>query len=217
MAYETTDDHAILRDILKEFGYNFSLDEVKAARNHVKLWWNSERNKRIWNEEALMEFHKRMFSYLKVPNPDELAARTSRILPSRMDFKAYDDVRQTLEKLKEENYMLIIISNVSSKRNLEIYMEKANLRNYFEIIVASGSIGYEKPNPRIFQEAAKMAKVKCKEMVHVGDVYEIDYLGAESAGATGVLMDRREKYRNKECRKISRLSQLIRLLDEINF
>lgn len=217
LAYETTDDHIIFQKVLKELGYSFNQSEIKEAMKHARAWWEHEKDKRIWDENALKDFHKRMLSYLKLPNPEKLAMQTSKILPSKLDFKAYSDVEQTLQRLKEEGYTLIITSNVSSRRNLETYMRKAGLRHYFEILVASGSIGYEKPNPQIFVEAAKMAKVKCKEIVHVGDVYEIDYLGAESAGATGVLIDRKGKYVNKKCRKISDLTQLIELLNEINF
>jgi FMN phosphatase YigB (HAD superfamily) len=75
---------------------------------------------------------------------------------------------------------------------------------------------YEKPDPQIFKEASKRTEVPCQEMVHVGNLYEIDYLGAESAGLTSVLIDRKGKYKDKRCRKISNLTQMLNLLKEIS-
>ena len=212
LAYEATDDSIILQQILQELGYKIEADDIEEAMKNVREWWRREKGEKVWNEEAMKEFHERMLSELGIPNPEKLAEKTSKILPQKLDFKAYDDAKQTLKNLKKMGYSLIIISNVSSRRNLETYMEKAGLNGYFDALFASGSMGVEKPNPQIFYRAAKEMNVPCQAMVHIGDSYEIDYLGAENAGMMGILIDRKGNYRDKECRKISSLTQLLKLL-----
>jgi putative hydrolase of the HAD superfamily len=81
--------------------------------------------------------------------------------------------------------------------------------------VASGSVGYEKPSPEIFKLASKMSNTPLERMMHIGDSYENDYLGAESVGIMGVLLDRKGLYKNRRCRKISKLTDLLNLIDEI--
>ena len=212
LAYEAIDDSIILQQILQELGYRIKKNDIEEAMKNAREWWRREKGEKVWNEEAMREFHEKLLSELGILNPEKLAEKTSKILPRKLDFKAYDDAEQTLKNLKRMGYSLIIISNVSSRRNLETYMEKAGLNGYFNALFASGSMGVEKPNPQIFHRAAKEMNVPCQAMVHIGDSYEIDYLGAENAGMMGILIDRKGNYRDKECRKISSLTQLLKLL-----
>jgi len=212
LAYETTDNSVVFQQILQTLGYKIEVDDIKEAMKIVREWWKREKGERVWNEEAMKEFHERVMSKLGIPNPEKLAEKTSKILPQKLDFKAYDDAEQTLKNLRRMGYSLIIISNVSSEKNLKTYLEKAKLNGYFDALFASGSMGVEKPNPRIFHQAAKEMNASYRAMIHVGDSYEIDYLGAENAGMMGVLIDRKGNYRDKECRKISSLTQLLKLL-----
>jgi len=119
------------------------------------------------------------------------------------------------KNLKKRGFRFIIISNVSSLRNLSIYLSRIGLESYFDLLVASGSVGYEKPNPEIFKLASKMSNTPLEKMMHIGDSYENDYLGAESVGIMGVLLDRKGLYKNRRCRKISKLTDLLNLIDEI--
>jgi FMN phosphatase YigB (HAD superfamily) len=50
--------------------------------------------------------------------------------------------------------------------------------------ISAGSLGTPKPNPAAFLEAAKLAGVGPKEIVHVGDDYTADVTGARAAGAS---------------------------------
>jgi len=212
LAYETTDNCIVFQQILQKLGYKIEVDDIKEAMKIVREWWKREKGEKVWNEEAMREFHEKVMSKLGISNPEKLAEETSKVLPRKLGFKAYDDAEQTLKNLRRMGYSLIIISNVSSERNLKTYLGKAKLNGYFDALFASGSMGVEKPNPQIFHQAAKEMNVPCQAMIHVGDSYEIDYLGAESAGIRGILIDRKGNYRNKECIRISNLTQLLKLL-----
>jgi len=47
-------------------------------------------------------------------------------------------------------------------------------------------VGVDKPNPRIFQLAAEALGVDLAQIVHVGDAWEADVLGARAAGAHAI-------------------------------
>lgn len=63
---------------------------------------------------------------------------------------------------------------------------------------ARGDIGIEKPDPRIFLEAARRAGRAPEECVYVGDRLETDALAAGRAGMTGVWLDRAGRERAPE-------------------
>jgi putative hydrolase of the HAD superfamily len=60
----------------------------------------------------------------------------------------------------------------------------------FEHVVASGALGFAKPDPRIFLHAASVFGVSPSEALYVGDRLQTDALGAAAAGLTGVWLDR---------------------------
>ena len=128
------------------------------------------------------------------------------------DFRAYDDAAPTLNELKSAGFKLIVISNVSSSKNLKTYLRKAGIPNHFEAIIASGDVGYEKPNPEIFKIASKISNTPLKSILHIGDKYEEDYVGASAAGLKALQLDRKGLYKDKQCPKIATLTELVNLL-----
>ncbi len=91
-------------------------------------------------------------------------------------------------------------------------MRKAGLLEYFGMLVASGDLGYEKPNAEIFRIASRLSNTPMENMLHIGDRYEEDYLGVRAAGMNAILIDRRGMYGGKQCPKISSLTDLVGLL-----
>jgi FMN phosphatase YigB (HAD superfamily) len=63
------------------------------------------------------------------------------------------------------------------------------LAEFFEVIVDSKLAGVEKPDPRIFQQALDALGVAPAQALYVGDVYEVDVVGARRAGMPVVLLD----------------------------
>jgi len=74
-------------------------------------------------------------------------------------------------------------------------LQRAKLRSVglldrFQPVFVSGDIGVDKPDPRIFREAARLAGLAPEECIYVGDRLESDALGAGRAGMRGVWLDR---------------------------
>ena len=78
------------------------------------------------------------------------------------------DIVAALQLLKEQNMRLALLSNESVER-VDAYMEKTNLRHFFDAIVVSARIRFEKPDLRFFQEALNQLNIKGEEMAMFGD------------------------------------------------
>jgi HAD superfamily hydrolase (TIGR01509 family) len=77
-----------------------------------------------------------------------------------------------------------IVSN--SEGRLAELVEEIEPGAPFGVIADSGKLGFEKPDPRIFQHAADALGVAARELVHIGDAWETDVRGALGVGARAV-------------------------------
>ncbi|WP_104199631.1 HAD family hydrolase [Cryobacterium sp. Y29] len=69
-------------------------------------------------------------------------------------------------------------------------IRRVGLADHFEHVIASGALGFAKPDIRIFEHACALFGVPVEEAVYVGDRLRTDALGAAAAGLTGVWLDR---------------------------
>ena len=69
-------------------------------------------------------------------------------------------------------------------------IRRVGLADQFEHVVASGALGYAKPDARIFEHACALFDVPVGSAAYVGDRLRTDALGAAAAGLTGVWLDR---------------------------
>ncbi len=105
----------------------------------------------------------------------------------RLWVDVQDGTEAVLRTLREEGYTLGVVSN--SDGRVESLLELAGLRKYLGFVVDSAVVGVEKPDPGIFRIALERAGVEARLAVHVGDIYEIDVMGARAAGVEGILLD----------------------------
>lgn len=96
------------------------------------------------------------------------------------------DTRAALERLRAAGLRLGVVSN-SDGRVAEA-LEAAGLRDYFDVVVDSALAGVEKPDPAIFRAALEVLEVPPGEALYVGDLYDVDVVGAHAAGIPAVLL-----------------------------
>jgi putative hydrolase of the HAD superfamily len=216
LAYEEKEDYIVYHEILRELGFNVDLNQLRKALESSRSWIRRKKAEtgEVWSESMWIEHVSHMLSSLALSNSREIASQVCGLWPYRVALRAYKDVEPTLIRLRQKGLRLIVVSNVSSSRNLRSYLARLGLEGYFAVLVGSGSVGYEKPNPEIFRLASKLSNTPFEKMMHVGDSYKEDYLGAESVGIKAVLLDRKGIHTNKECRKIAQLTELFDLLFE---
>jgi len=94
--------------------------------------------------------------------------------------------RAALGRLRSSGLRLGVVSN--SDGQVEAALEAAGLRDCFEVVIDSALFGAEKPDPAIFRAALRALAVEPHEALYVGDLYEVDVLGARAAGMEAVLL-----------------------------
>jgi FMN phosphatase YigB (HAD superfamily) len=94
-----------------------------------------------------------------------------------------------LEEL-HERYRLGVVSNLGIPEVVPITLEGFGIKQYFDVILASGSVGFRKPSPAIFKEALKALGTLAEETVFVGDSLYHDVQGAKMVGMKAVWLKR---------------------------
>jgi putative hydrolase of the HAD superfamily len=87
-----------------------------------------------------------------------------------------------LAALSDAGYALGLVSNVLHAARTRRYLEEKGFAEIFRVVILSQEIGYRKPHPVIFQEAARLAGIHPSQAVFVGDTLSRDILGAQKAG-----------------------------------
>ena len=117
--------------------------------------------------------------------------------------------RDALLRLRQRS-RLGVISN--SDGRMEALITRVGLRDCFDAVIDSGTAGYEKPDPRIFQAGLRALDAAASESLYVGDVYSIDYVGAQAAGMQAMLFDVCGAYRGSQWPRVESLEELTQRL-----
>jgi len=94
--------------------------------------------------------------------------------------------RGALERLRAAGLRLGVVSN--SDGRVDAALSAAGLRDCFEVVLDSALFGAEKPDPAIFRAALEALQVAPDEALYVGDLYEVDVVGARAAGIQAILL-----------------------------
>ncbi len=105
---------------------------------------------------------------------------------------AYEDSRHILERLKAR-YPLILSSN-AGREFIQIEMEFTGLGRYFKhLFSATSDFGVVKKIPQFYRQICDILQTDPKEILHVGDHYEFDFLIPRSIGIQAFYLDRTGK------------------------
>jgi putative hydrolase of the HAD superfamily len=103
-----------------------------------------------------------------------------------------EGARAVLDGLGATGLRLCCVSN--SDGRAEQHLEHCGMRHGLEFVVDSAIVGFEKPDPRIFQVALDRMRVPAARAVYVGDIRCVDEAGSRNAGMHFVLIDPRGDY-----------------------
>ena len=125
------------------------------------------------------------------------------------NWKIYEDVIESniLEKLKERNAVLGVISNWDSR--LTSTLENLQLADHFNFILPSAVVGSAKPDKKIFEEALRLSGVAPHEACHIGDEIKTDVEGARNLGIHAILLDRDNRFDDSVQPKVRSLMELV--------
>ncbi len=109
------------------------------------------------------------------------------------DMQPYYDAEIILKYLKKKGYKLGVITNGLRKYQL-MRLKAVGLYRYFDTIVTTSDVGFDKPHPDAFKVALKRIKVQAKDAVMIGDNPPRDILPANKLGWTTVWLRRGKRY-----------------------
>jgi HAD superfamily hydrolase (TIGR01549 family) len=91
----------------------------------------------------------------------------------------YHDARSTLNMLNKFHFVGLIANQSPGTRER---LQKYGIYSHFDLIFASDEVGIEKPDPRIFELALKMAGCRAEDAWMIGDRLDYDIRPARQAG-----------------------------------
>ena len=132
---------------------------------------------------------------------DEAAARMSRLDEVEAGVRDYGDAFVARMPVDERagpmlarlhgRYRLAILSNWPLAWAIDAIVERAGWSGYLEAVVVSERVGWVKPHPAIFAATTDALGVLPEELLHVGDDWAADVVGAKRAGARAAYLDAR--------------------------
>lgn len=187
----------VMQDLWREYR--------QSTRGQSRFDTSDELTRQWWND-----YNARLFRKLGLSEGEDLFVEYLWDTFGRPDvWRTFPEVDAVLSELRGRNYRLGIVSNWDSR--LLPICDSLGLTTTVDFIVVSALVGVEKPDPRIFETALAMAGAPADRVIHVGDDFEADVLGARGAGIEAVLLDRDERH-PAERNAIRSLSELLRIL-----
>lgn len=82
-----------------------------------------------------------------------------------------------------QQYQLCLISNYPLSTPIYQTLDRDDLRRFFDTVIVSADLGVIKPHPRLFEAAREgLNHLPAKHIVHIGDDWDADILGAGASG-----------------------------------
>ena len=119
-------------------------------------------------------------------------------------------VPEGLARLRARGLRLVAVSN--SDGSAETVLVSSGLREHFEAVIDSHLVGFSKPDPRLFDAARAALGVEREQVVHIGDLYEADVVGAQAAGLAALLIDPCGFWPDAPCTRVTGPSDAIALV-----
>ncbi len=183
------------------------LDAEQLNREFALAWRSKtsfDYSRPAWAELVAKTFNHCVEPGEQVPFFDDIYARFAQ--PD--SWRIYDDVVPAIEILIDRGIELGIVSNWDER--LRPLLKSLKLDRFFRVIIISHEIGFCKPSPVIFNEAARKFTCQAGSILHVGDGQVDDRDGGRQAGFKSVLLNRKSKVRFPDA--ITTLASLAPLL-----
>jgi len=122
-------------------------------------------------------------SALPLSEPTEIAAAIEAYSAAFVATMApIPDAGAHLERMRSRGFRLAVLSNWPLAATIDHYLEAQGWLPLFDAVVVSQRVGAIKPRPEIFAEAARLLGAPPGRILHVGDDWAADVVGATRAG-----------------------------------
>lgn len=163
--------------IIKHKNQESKLDKIEKLIGYPKNLFKGEYKKIFCTSKAPLDEMIDMFIEIyKVSNKEnlkEIFKKESNIVPQ-------DGFEKIFYELNDFGYKVATISNACYWTYTPL--EESVFKKYIDKEFYSFDIGYTKPNSNVFKYVEQYYKIKPNEILHIGDSYASDYLGAKECG-----------------------------------
>lgn len=149
-----------------------------------------ERKEKLTDRERATRYLELLFLHADVPEEDLPLVRDAlRDMHAERHLwsSIHPGTAAALDRLRALGMPIGVVSN--SDGRVEEALEAAGIRSKFDVVIDSALVGVEKPSPAIFGFALEALGVAAQDALYVGDIYEVDVIGARAAGLDVVLVD----------------------------
>ncbi len=203
----------ILRELCAQLGSPVGLEEARGACRESERYYTRHYLDYSGDQgEFWLRYHAEALHHLGIEDPTgEKAAYLSHGFGRVGVWQAYPEAAGVCRRLQAGGFRLGVVSNGSV--TVVDLLSQAGLLSFFEVVIASQALGIQKPDPRVFAAALEKLGAAPERALYVGDLYEVDVLGARGAGLHAVLIDRRGGSGDRDCPVIGSLEELIPLVE----
>ncbi|MBO3832979.1 MAG: HAD family hydrolase [Candidatus Brockarchaeota archaeon] len=184
----------VFKRILDSLGVDRPVEEIREALARTDEQFNSPGYRSLYGKTPYQEYwgmwSSTVLKNLGIPGYERLAGEIVARWFEHADCEAYPDAEETLVKLRRMGLKTGLVST-GYEKDVYAILEKSGLqKELFDVIVGADTIGMVKPHPEAFNHALEKLRVKPEEALFIGDKTDDDYMGAEGAGITPILIRR---------------------------
>jgi len=148
-----------------------------------RLWWltlvegtfKNSLGHAAFNEEAVRKAAEELYDHFASPKA----------------YAVLDDGKEAMKKAKDLGLQVGVITNFDVR--IHSILKDLRISELCDFVVTSEEAESSKPEENIFnfaQSKSYLVELKPSEVLHIGDDYSKDYLGAKAAGLQAILVDR---------------------------
>lgn len=149
---------------------------------------------------------------LEVPDDGHRAFEEAYAPAFRGAQRLFADVPGLLEAAEQEGLPVGLLTN-SAHAPTQVKLEALGLVDRFEAVVTTDTLGFGKPDPRVYLEACRLLGSEPSSVVCLGDSLAWDVLGARVAGLRAVWLDREGRGTAEQVASVRGLDEVTAVLD----
>ncbi len=184
--------------------------EIKYIEADYKLYLKHKSKGGMTPEDYGKWFMPLLYESLPIEGDIQAFRQNVRTAMSKIDFTrvVLPGALDLLDDLKGRGYKLGVISN--NDGYTESKCEEVGISGQFNFILDSTKLNMIKPDQRIFHHALTQAELSPEEVIHVGDMYGSDVMGANNAGLEAIWVNSRnvDNMSGKEVKQVNNLAEL---------
>lgn len=201
LVYTTSSREERFVNLAQKTGLSPTLQEVKKAYRYADKWWAKQRKK--LSDRTRHNFIQLNYILLKKlgvdSNTKDFAQKITKFWEETPWSKAYPEADVVLKSLQERGYKLGILSH-RSPVGIKRATDWLGWQDYFECFISpvDAKAPRGKKDHRMWEYGLKKVGLPKSKVLHVGDEYKMDVMRAAKMGILPILIDREERYAQKE-------------------